>query len=238
MMNQDPSPTAPFARRVRSFVRRAGRLTPAQARALEILGPGRLVPGIGERLALDAVFGRVAPRVLEIGFGDGEALVAMARRLPDVDFLGLEVHEPGVGHLLLRLEAEGLTNVRLICHDAAEVIERRLPLGAFAAINIFFPDPWPKKRHHKRRLVQPPLIDTLARLHCTGGLLHLATDWVPYAEHMVEVLATSPDYRVLAPGEAAAEPLAWRPETKFERRGLKLGHEVRDLFYRKIQGPT
>lgn len=234
MISDPSSPTAPFARRVRSFVRRAGRLTPAQARALEVLGPGRLLPGAGGRLELDAVFGRMAPRVLEIGFGDGEALVAMARRLPDVDFLGLEVHEPGVGHLLLRLEAEGLTNVRLICHDAAEVIEHRLPVDAFAAINIFFPDPWPKKRHHKRRLVQPPLIGALAQLQVTDGLLHLATDWVPYAEHMAEVLATRPEYRRIEDGEVAAEPLAWRPETKFERRGLKLGHEVRDLFYRKV----
>lgn len=238
MISTPSSPAAPFARRVRSFVRRAGRLTPAQARALEVLGPGRLLPGEGDPLVLDEIFDRAAPRVLEIGFGDGEALVAMARRLPDVDFLGLEVHEPGVGHLLLRLEAEGLGNVRLICHDAAEVIERRLPNAAFAAINIFFPDPWPKKRHHKRRLVQPPLIASLARRQPAGGLLHLATDWVPYAEHMAEVLAASPDYHPIGASEAAAEPLAWRPETKFERRGLRLGHEVRDLYYRKTETET
>lgn len=223
----------PPQRRIRSFVRRAGRLTDAQARALETLGGTWLLPGTGGRLALDEVFGRPAPRVLEIGFGDGEALVAMAARLPEVDFLGLEVHEPGVGHLLLRLEQEGLGNVRAICHDAAEVIARRLPPQAFAAINVFFPDPWPKKRHHKRRLIQAPLVARLAQLQPPGGLLHLATDWMPYAEHMAEVMAASPDYTVLGAEEAAADPLAWRPQTKFERRGLRLGHEVRDLYYRR-----
>jgi tRNA (guanine-N7-)-methyltransferase len=214
-------------------VRRAGRLTDAQARALETLGGTWLLPGPGPALVLDEVFGRVAPRVLEIGFGDGEALVAMAGRLPEVDFIGLEVHEPGVGHLLLRLEQEQLGNVRAICHDAAEVTTRRLPTAAFAAINVFFPDPWPKKRHHKRRLVQGPMIARLAQLQAPGGLLHLATDWVPYAEHMAEVMAASPDYHAIDAEAAAADPLAWRPETKFERRGLRLGHEVRDLYYRR-----
>lgn len=188
MISTPSSPAAPFARRVRSFVRRAGRLTPAQARALEVLGPGRLLPGEGDPLVLDEIFDRAAPRVLEIGFGDGEALVAMARRRPDVDFLGLEVHEPGVGHLLLRLEAEGLGNVRLICHDAAEVIERRLPDAAFAAINIFFPDPWPKKRHHGHRLFNTAFIDALHRTLLPGGRVHVATDHLPYFHELYEQL--------------------------------------------------
>jgi tRNA (guanine-N7-)-methyltransferase len=232
-MTQPPSSPPHPERRIRSFVRRAGRLTLAQARALETLGPSMVLPYSGKPLDLPVVFGRDAPCVLEIGFGNGEALLAMAQRLPEVNFLGLEVHEPGVGHLLLRLAETQVGNARICCHDAAEVIRDSLPAAGLAAINLFFPDPWPKKRHHKRRLLQAPLVTRLARLQPPGGLLHLATDWVPYAEHMVEVMAPSEDYETLATAEAQAEPLAWRPQTKFERRGLRLGHEVRDLYFRR-----
>lgn len=232
-MSEHSSKHSPPERRIRSFVRRAGRMTLAQARAIETLAPRFVLPYIPDACPLRQAFGRDAPRVLEIGFGNGDALVAQAGRLPEMDFLGVEVHEPGVGHLLLGVEAQGLTNVRVICHDAAEVIRDMLPAAGFSAINIFFPDPWPKKRHHKRRLVQPALIGQLARLQPAGALLHLATDWMPYAEHMDEVMAASADYRVATQEEITAEPLAWRPETRFERRGLRLGHEVRDLYFRR-----
>ncbi len=230
-MTENFPPDRPPERRIRSFVRRAGRMTPAQARAIETLAPRFVLPYTAGGLRLQEAFGREAPCVLEIGFGNGDALVAQAARLPQVDFLGVEVHEPGVGHLLLGLEAQGLRNVRVICHDAAEVIRDMLPAAGLAAINIFFPDPWPKKRHHKRRLIQPALIERLAGLQPAGGLLHLATDWMPYAEHMDEVMAASVTYRATAPEEMAAEPLAWRPQTRFERRGVRLGHDVRDLYF-------
>lgn len=232
-MSEHSSKNGPPERRIRSFVRRAGRMTPAQARAIETLAPRFVLDYTPDECELGEAFGRDAPRVLEIGYGNGDALIAQAGRLPDADFLGIEVHEPGVGHLLLGVEALGLTNIRVICHDAAEVIRDMLPAASFAAINIFFPDPWPKKRHHKRRLVQPALIERLARLQAPGGLLHLATDWMPYAEHMDEVMAASPGYQSLTDADVADEPLAWRPETRFERRGLRLGHAVRDLYFRR-----
>src|SRR5690606_12398417 len=170
-------------RKVRSFVRRPGRITAAQRRALDTLLPRFGLPFEERRLDLDAVFGRAAPRVLDIGFGDGEALVTTAARYPHIDYLGVEIHEPGVGHLLILLERAGIENVRVIVHDVVEVIDAMLPDASFDAINLFFPDPWPKKRHHKRRLVQPPFIAQCERIMKPGALLHVATDWAPYAEH-------------------------------------------------------
>jgi len=229
---------ATHLRKVRSFVRRPGRLTTAQRRALEQLLPRYGVPGDARApLDLDGLFGRHAPRVLDIGFGDGEAVVTCAANYPQVDYLGVEVHEPGIGHLLLLLEKAALTNVRVIAADAADVIRERLGDASFDAVNLFFPDPWPKKRHHKRRLVQPAFAAALARVLRPGGLLHVATDWADYAEHTRDVLAREPRLAPVEPAVLCHNPLAFRPPTKFERRGRRLGHEVVDLYYTRIASP-
>ncbi len=217
-------------RAVRSFVTRTGRITAAQERALEALWP---TYGIDPRgvLDLDALFGRSAPRTAEIGFGNGENLLALAASHPERDYLGIEVHRPGVGRVLLGLEAHALTNVRVICHDAVEVLERHLPAACLDEILVLFPDPWPKKRHHKRRLIQPPFVSLLAERLTPGGIVHLATDWEPYAEQMLATLSAQGRLRNLSseggfvprPGERAA--------TRFERRGERLGHRVWDLSF-------
>jgi tRNA (guanine-N7-)-methyltransferase len=172
--------------------------------------------------------------VLEIGFGDGEALFTSAVNRPDVDFLGIEVHEPGVGHLLVLLEQADLSNVRIIRRDAVDVIDEMLGFDRFDVVNIFFPDPWPKKRHHKRRLIQPPFVARLRSIIKTGGLLHIATDWPDYATHIRSALASSTAFEPLDPTSASARPLAARPPTKFERRGRRLGHAVVDLYYAHV----
>ena len=228
-----PQPAATQMRKVRSFVRRPGRLTAAQRRALADLLPRYGVVESGEHLDLPRLFGRDARRVLDIGFGDGEALVTNALNNPTVDYLGVEVHEPGIGHLLLLLEQAAATNVRVIARDAVDVVKERLDDAMFDCVDLFFPDPWPKKRHHKRRLVQEPFVAEIARVLKPGGIFHVATDWADYARHTRDVLAGS---SALVPVEAADlchNPLALRPPTKFERRGRRLGHEVVDLFYRK-----
>jgi tRNA (guanine-N7-)-methyltransferase len=229
--NRPDSSTPLHPRKVRSFVRRPGRATAGQRRALTELLPRFNAAGPAP-LDLCTLFRRDAPRVLDVGFGDGEALVTSALNNPGVDYLGIEVHEPGVGHLLLLLEKSGATNVRVIVRDAAEVVPELLPDAAFAAVDLFFPDPWPKKRHHKRRLVQPPFVAEIARVLVPGGLLHVATDWADYARHTREVLAAEPRFTELTAEDLRGEPLAVRPPTKFERRGVRLGHEVTDLYYR------
>lgn len=215
-------------RPVRSFVRRAGRLTPAQKRALDLLWPRFGIDYSPTVIDLDAVFARSAPRVLEIGFGNGELLVDVASARSEVDFIGIEVHEPGVGHCLLKLEERGLTNVRLIRHDAVDVLKRQIADAALNQVNLFFPDPWPKKRHHKRRLVQPAFIELLARNISPGGHFHVATDWMNYAEHIEETVNASPQF----------EPAEIDPdrgfETKFELRGRRLGHEIWERIFRRI----
>jgi tRNA (guanine-N7-)-methyltransferase len=221
-------------RTVRSFVRRGGRLTASQARALDTLWPRFGVAPPTAPLDLDELFGRHAPRTLEIGFGNGENLAELARRHPERDYLGVEVHDPGVGHLLLCIEREGLGNIRIARHDAVEVVTGWLPPASIDETLIFFPDPWPKKRHHKRRLVQPGFLDRLARVMASGARLHLATDWAPYAEQMLEVCDFSRHFRNAVPGGGYAARPPTRPVTKFERRGLKLGHEVYDLLYRRV----
>jgi tRNA (guanine-N7-)-methyltransferase len=179
------------------------------------------------------VFGREAPRVLEIGFGDGEALIAMARRNPDRDYLGIEVHRPGIGRLLIQADALGLWNLKVVCADAVEVLSHSVTDAAFQRVHVFFPDPWPKKRHHKRRLIQPVFAALLTRKLVLGGHLHLATDWEDYAWQMLEVLETTPQLINTAPkGEFAARP-GERPLTKFERRGQRLGHGVYDLIFQR-----
>jgi tRNA (guanine-N7-)-methyltransferase len=226
----------PRLRKVRSFVRRPGRTTAAQSRALADLMPRFGIPFAEKTLDLIEVFGRDAPRVLEIGFGNGEALFTLAANQPAVDYLGVEVHEPGIGHLLLLLERAGLSNVRVIDRDAVEVLREMIPDACFDAVNVFFPDPWPKKRHHKRRLIQPEFVRELARVLKPAGVVHIATDWPDYAEHIAAVLHAEAEFRPISPGSLATNPLAGRPPTKFERRGQSLGHEVRDLYYLK-SGP-
>jgi tRNA (guanine-N7-)-methyltransferase len=214
-------------------VLRAGRLSPAQNRALETLMPrwGVPVPPNG-LLDFKTLFGREAPVALEIGFGMGESTVTIAQALPEVDFLALDVHPPGVGNLLKRIEEEGVTNIRVMRHDAVEVVEKWIAPGSLSRIHIFFPDPWPKARHHKRRLVQSPFIHTLAQRLKPGGVMHLATDWENYAEQMLEVLSAEPLLKNQAQGYSPRPD--YRPLTKFEQRGLRLGHGVWDLLFERI----
>lgn len=218
-------------RPIRSYMRREGRLTTAQARALRELWPRYGIDHPGGELDAEALFGRKAPLTLEIGFGNGEALLAAARAHPDRDFLGIEVHRPGVGRLLNHLDRRALENVRVICADAVEVLHRRTPRRLLDACWIFFPDPWPKKRHHKRRLIQPAFVRRLAETLKPGGILHLATDWADYAEHMLSVLdAEALLENAAGPGRFSERP-GWRPETRFERRGKERGHAVFDLIH-------
>ena len=225
-------PAAAHMRKVRSFVRRPGRATAAQRRALTELLPRYGVGAQSGPLDFTAIFGRDARRVLDIGFGDGEALVTNALNNSGVDYVGVEVHEPGIGHLLLLLEHATIGNVRVIARDAADVVPQLIADASFDAVDLLFPDPWPKKRHHKRRLVQPRFIAEIARALKPGGFLHVATDWADYARHTREVLAATDRFAAVEASELCSEPLAIRPPTKFERRGRRLGHEVADLYYR------
>jgi tRNA (guanine-N7-)-methyltransferase len=218
-------------RPIRSFVRRAGRTTIGQAKAFETLGPRFLVPYAPHSIDFDAVFGRHAPTVLEIGFGMGEATAHIAALMPETNFLCCEVHEPGVGALLKRIGEQGLANIRILQHDAVEVIDHMLPPESLAGVHLFFPDPWHKLRHNKRRLIQPPLVARLAKRLQPGGYLHCATDWEPYAQQMLQVLSGEPLLENTA-HDYAPRP-HYRPLTKFENRGLKLGHGVWDLVFRR-----
>ncbi|WHZ11222.1 MAG: tRNA (guanine(46)-N(7))-methyltransferase [Burkholderiaceae bacterium] len=226
----------PRRRGIRSFVLRGGRTTRGQARAMQDLGPAVLLPYTGQPLDLAAAFGRAAPTILEIGFGMGEATAQIAALMPDKNFLCCEVHPPGVGALLLRIGELNLTNIRIVAHDAVEVVERMLAPGSLAGIHIFFPDPWHKKRHHKRRLIQPPLVARLATRIAPGGYLHCATDWQPYAEQMLQVLSNEPLLcnRADAVSDGFVPRPDWRPPTKFEQRGLRLGHGVWDLLFERV----
>ena len=226
-------------RTIRSFVLRAGRTTTGQAKAFETLGPRFLQPYTGAPLDIAQAFGREAPTILEIGFGMGEATAHIAGLMPEYNFLCCEVHEPGVGALLKRIGEQGLNNIRIVQHDAVEVVDHMLTPGALAGIHIFFPDPWHKKKHNKRRLIQAPLVAKLAARLKPGGYLHCATDWQPYAEQILEVLSAEPQ---LANRAAASLPeLAgyapkphYRPLTKFENRGIRLGHGVWDLLFERV----
>ena len=220
-------------RTVRSFVRRTGRLTAAQNRALEELWPRFGIDFPAEPLDLDRVFGRSAQRIVEIGFGDGQTLVQDAARHPQQDFLGVEVHTPGIGRCLIAARDLGLGNLRVINHDAVEVL-RQLPEQSLDRVNLYFPDPWPKKRHHKRRLVQPAFLELVASRLVNGGRLHIATDWENYAAHIDAVIAQSPSFE-LCERRLHTEP-AWhdRQATKFERRGLRLGHSIWDWRLARI----
>ena len=223
------TPPLVHPRTIRSFVLRAGRMGSGQTRALQELGPRFVLPFQPTPLDFAAVFGRRAPVVLEIGFGMGDATAAIAERMPGTDFLGIEVHAPGVGALLQRIGQRQLANLRIIQHDAVDALAAMIPPASLAGVHIFFPDPWHKKRHHKRRLIQPAFVATLAQHLAPGGVLHCATDWQPYAEQMLEVLAAEPLLVNTAAGFAPRPEL--RPLTKFEARGLGLGHDVWDLVF-------
>jgi len=218
-------------RPIRSFVLRQGRVTDAQRRACETLLPRFGIPYSGTSVDLDRVFGRAAPRILEIGTGMGETSAQIAAAHPENDYIGVEVHSPGVGSLLNRIVELGLANVRVIQHDAAEVLRDMIAPVALDGVHVFFPDPWPKKRHHKRRLVQPPFIKLLATRMKAGAYLHVATDWEDYARQILEVLSAEP--LLVNTSSGFAPRPEWRSRTKFESRGLRLGHRVWDVIFRR-----
>ncbi|MFT5643906.1 MAG: tRNA (guanine-N7-)-methyltransferase [Janthinobacterium sp.] len=221
----------PSEHRIRSFVTRAGRLSSAQARALETLGPQFVLPFSKEPLDFVAAFGRSAPTIVEIGFGMGDTTSHIASSMPEKNFIGIEVHTPGVGSLLKQIGEQGLSNLRLIQHDAVEVLTRMIPAGTLAGVHVFFPDPWHKARHNKRRLLQAPFVKLLAERLAPGGYLHCATDWQEYAEQMLDVLGQESMLQNTA--DAYAPQPSYRPLTKFESRGLRLGHGVWDLVFVK-----
>jgi len=221
----------PTEHRIRSFVTRAGRLSTGQARALEEFGPQFLIEYRKEPFDFHTPFGRQAPLVLEIGFGMGDTTAHIAKAMPEVDFVGVEVHTPGVGSLLKQIGEQGIANLRLIQHDAVEVLNNMIGDATLAGVHIFFPDPWHKARHNKRRLIQPAFVQLLCQKLQPGGYIHCATDWEDYAVQMLEVLGAEPALQNSA--EAYAEKPAYRPLTKFENRGLKLGHGVWDLVFKK-----
>jgi tRNA (guanine-N7-)-methyltransferase len=232
-MNSHMAEPTKSRRPIRSFVRREGRMTLAQKRALKEFWPRYGVELKDSPLDLAAIFGRRAPVALEIGFGNGEALATVAARHPLNDYLGVEVHRPGVGRLLRGLVTQDLTNVRVICADANDVLAR-LPDNSLAAVYLFFPDPWPKKRHHKRRLVHPAFVEAIRRRLTVGGVLCLATDWEDYAVHMLAALSQTRGFENTAGDGQFAARQSERPLTRFERRGHKLGHVVRDLIFQRV----
>ena len=227
------NPESPARTPIRSFVLRSGRLGPGQQRALQDHGPRFLLPFAPQLADWDAAFGRQAPRVLEIGFGMGDATAQVAAAAPERDFIGVEVHPPGVGALLKHIGERQLTNIRIVRHDAVEVLQQMVAPASLAGVHVWFPDPWHKKRHNKRRLIQPALVALLASRLAPGGYLHCATDWQPYAEQMLEVLSSEPLLQNQA--QAYAPRPDWRPLTKFENRGLKLGHGVWDLLFSRAR---
>jgi tRNA (guanine-N7-)-methyltransferase len=230
-----PKTDTPFMRVIKTYVLRAGRIGPGQTRAFEQFGPQFLVPYAPERLDAAATFGRAAPLILEIGFGMGDATAKIAHTRPDDNFLCCEVHAPGVGALLKRCGEESIGNIRIVQHDAVEVMDHMLGENSLDGVHIFFPDPWHKSRHHKRRLIQSAFVNRLAQHIKPGGYLHLATDWEPYAEQMMQVVSAEPLLKNSATDPSGfAEKPAYRPLTKFENRGLKLGHGVWDLVFTKV----
>jgi tRNA (guanine-N7-)-methyltransferase len=228
--SSNADPTAPDPpRAIKSYVLRAGRMGTGQQRALRDLAPRFVLPFAPTPLDAARVFGRAAPLIVEIGFGMGQATAAIAQARPETDFIGIEVHEPGVGALLQRIDELHLSNLRIVRHDAVEVLTAMIAPASLAGALVFFPDPWPKKRHWKRRLIQPPLVALLASRLAQGATLHCATDWQPYAEQMLEVLSAEPLLVNTAAGYAPRPD--YRPLTKFEQRGLALGHGVWDLVF-------
>lgn len=222
-------------RRIRSFVRRQGRLTKGQQQALDDFWPVMGVEYQNEALDFARLFGRNAPVVLEIGFGMGASLVTMAQQHPEQNFIGIEVHVPGVGACLGAAQEAGVDNLRVMCHDAVEVLERMIPDGSLAMVQLFFPDPWHKARHNKRRIVQVPFAELVRSKLAVGGVFHMATDWEPYAQHMLEVMSSLAGYRNLSDHNDYVPRPASRPLTKFEARGQRLGHGVWDLMFERNQ---
>ncbi len=235
-MSASSDPSAAPPRGIKSYVLRAGRMGTGQVRALRELAPRYVLPFSAAPFDAAGVFGRSAPLVVEIGFGMGQATAAIAQAQPETDFLGVEVHEPGVGALLQRIEQSKLSNLRIVRHDAVEVLTTMIAPATLAGVQIFFPDPWPKKRHWKRRLVQPPFVTLLASKLMAGGRLHCATDWQPYAEQMLDVLSAEPLLLNSAAGFAPRPD--YRPLTKFEQRGVALGHGVWDLVFVRASAPV
>ena len=219
-------------RPIRSFVLRQGRLTKGQAQALATMWPVYGIERDNTILDFKTLFKRDAPVTLEVGFGDGMSLASMAKSAPERDFVGIEVHRPGVGRLLHLIEENELSNVRVMDDDAVEILKKRIPEKSLDRVQLFFPDPWHKKRHNKRRIVQDDFVSLIASRLKSQGVFHMATDWEPYAEHMAEVMEASSDFRSLSTSAFSKKPVA-RPTTKFEKRGLKLGHGVWDLLYEK-----
>lgn len=220
--------------RIRSFALRQGRLSQAQQNAIDNLWPKFGLEVADELLDFNEVFGREAPTIVEIGFGMGKSLAEMAEANPDQNYIGIEVHRPGVGALLKLIGEKGLTNIRIFNHDAIEVLEQRIPKDSLAGLYLFFPDPWHKKRHHKRRIVQPAFAQSIAKHLKPGGHFHMATDWEDYAEHMMEVMSAAENYRNTAGDKAYTPRPDYRPLTKFEQRGHRLGHGVWDLIFERI----
>ena len=220
-------------RRIRSFVLRTGRMTEGQKRSYDLHWPSKGLELEKGAIDLDEVFGRRAPTVLEIGFGTGDSLATMAAAAPEKNFIGVEVHSPGVGRLMHLIDESGIENLRAYCDDAVEVLERCIADESLSRVQVYFPDPWHKKRHHKRRLIQPEFVQLLRKKLQPGGVIHLATDWENYAEHMMEVMSAAPGFtNCEGEGQFAPRP-EYRPVTKFERRGERLGHGVWDLLFEK-----
>ncbi len=222
----------PHRRPIRSYVVRAGRMTAAQQRALDELLPIYGIARDDQPIDFVSAFGRDAPVYLEVGFGMGQSLLEIARKHPQHNYLGLEVHPPGVGHLLYQIEELGLNNLRVINQDATEILQQRIPDQSLDGLYLFFPDPWHKKKHHKRRIVRPAFVAQVARILKPGGLFHIATDWGDYAEHILEVMQTTSVFESVSPADFSDRDD--RPVTKYEQRALRLGHRIYDLLYRKI----
>jgi tRNA (guanine-N7-)-methyltransferase len=220
-------------RTVRSFVRREGRLTPGQQRAIDTLWSQFAIDEGETLLDLNEIFDRDAPKIVEIGFGNGASLIEMAINQPGQDFLGVEVHRPGVGQLLKGIEENGLTNLRVACTDAVELLKHRIPNDALDRVQLYFPDPWHKKRHHKRRIIQPAFVTLIAKKIKSGGYLHMATDWQHYAEQMLKDLSGNDLFNNCSDDATYIDRPDYRPMTKFEQRGLKLGHGVWDLLFKR-----
>lgn len=231
--NADSVEVHKHMRKIRSFVKREGRMTNRQQSAIDSLWATMGVDFDDKLIDFDALFGRRAPVVLEIGFGMGKSLVEMAKNAPEKNFIGIEVHGPGVGACLADAEEAGVTNLRVINHDAVEILDKMIPDNSLAVFQLYFPDPWHKARHHKRRIVQPEFIENMRQKLAIGAVIHMATDWENYAEHMLEVLQAAADFKNTSESDYAPRP-EWRPLTKFENRGNNLGHGVWDLLFERI----
>jgi tRNA (guanine-N7-)-methyltransferase len=223
--------TVEYPRTIKSFVKREGRLTKSQLNALDNLWPKFGIDYSEQQLNLESIFGRNVERVLEIGFGNGDSLWQMAQASPEKDFIGIEVHRPGVGHLLHLIETSGITNLRIISYDALDVLNHQITDHSLDRLQLFFPDPWHKKKHHKRRIVQDDFANLVSKKLKTGGIFHLATDWENYAEHMIKVLNRNNNFKNLSDNNAFVSKPLERPTTKFEKRGQKLGHGVWDMLF-------